>query len=194
LDFLLYLIKLLVKLCLTGLFILCLLFWLFLTPTMQRTLYPLPEKETVFRYAQENRLDPYLVAAVIHTESRFQNLAESPSGALGLMQLMPDTAQWAAGQMDIAYDQEQLFETEYNVRMGTWYLRYLLDEFGDSLPLALAAYNAGRGNVSNWLKDGRWDGTLENLSSIPFPETRDYVRKVFKNQQRYQKIYGTDVD
>lgn len=161
---------------------------------MQRTIYPLPEKETVFRYAQENRLDPYLVAAVIRTESRFHNQAESPSGALGLMQLMPDTAQWAAGQMDIEYSQEQLFETDYNIRMGTWYLRYLLDEFGDSLPLALAAYNAGRGNVSGWLEKGRWDGTLEDLSSVPFPETRDYVRKVLMNQERYQKIYGAEAD
>lgn len=167
----------------------CLLL-LTISPVVQKYIYPLPERELVFQYAAENQLDPYLVAAVIRVESRFSDQAESVSGARGLMQLMPDTAQWAAERMGIDYQPDQLFEGEYNIRMGCWYLRELLDEYDGNLTVALAAYNGGRGNVSTWLEDGTWDGSLADLPALPFPETRDYVQRVWRDYHRYQKLYA----
>ena len=162
---------------------------IYLSPAVQKYLYPLPEKALVFQYAAENKLDPYLVAAVIRVESRFSAQAESPSGARGLMQLMPDTAQWAAERMGIGFRAEQLFQAEYNIRMGCWYLRELLDEYDGNLTAALAAYNGGRGNVGSWLAEGTWDGTLADLSAVPFPETKRYVERVMQAYHRYQVLY-----
>jgi soluble lytic murein transglycosylase len=156
---------------------------------VQRFFYPIPHRDYVFHYSTMYELDPYLVAAVIRVESRFLIQAESTSGARGLMQLMPETAKWAAGKMKIEYSPEMLFDPEYNIRMGCWYLRQLVNKFDGNLVVALAAYNGGQGNVVNWLKKGTWNGEYNNLDQVPFFETRDYVRRVFQNYQRYQNLY-----
>jgi len=106
------------------------------------------------------------------------------------MQLMPSTAAWAAEKAGLtSYQQQDLFQPDVNIRLGTWYLANLLQVSRQNLPVALAAYNGGQGNVENWLQAGTWDGTLENVNKIPFGETRRYVIKVLKQYEIYSRLY-----
>jgi soluble lytic murein transglycosylase len=156
-------------------------------------MYPLPQKDLVFEYASRNNVDPYLVFAIIRVESKYDQRAESSRGAIGLMQIMPDTGRWIANRMDVkTFNEDMLVDPRWNIRMGTWYLANLESEFGDQLPLQIAAYNAGRGNVCKWLAGGEWDGDIDKLANIPFHETRQYVRNVVKTYEIYQTIYAED--
>ncbi|MEL7563842.1 MAG: lytic transglycosylase domain-containing protein [Dehalobacterium sp.] len=161
----------------------------FTSSPVQRLFYPILYPEYVFQYANLYKIDPYLVAAVIRGESRFSHTAESGSGARGLMQIMPDTAEWAAEQLEINFHPEMLFDPEYNIRIGCWYLRRLQNDFGGNLTIVLASYNAGQGNVRNWLDNGVWDGKLAHLEQIPFSETRFYVQKVLRYYDCYRLLY-----
>ncbi len=162
-------------------------------PLFLRRIYPLQHRKVIVREAKLRQVDPDLVAAVINVESRWRVNAVSPKGASGLMQLMPSTADWVAEQMGLAaFKQQDLFRPEVNIQLGTWYLANLLNEFGQSLPVAVAAYNGGRGNVEGWLEQGVWDGTLENAEQIPFEETKRYVIKVMHQQQIYLRLYRWD--
>ncbi|MBP2627387.1 MAG: Lytic transglycosylase catalytic [Firmicutes bacterium] len=157
----------------------------------KKYLYPFPYSEIVYQHALEKELDPFLVAGVIRTESKFNTQARSPKGALGLMQMMPETAKWVAEQMDdYDFDISQLENPEVNIRMGTWYLSSLKKEFKGNEVLILAAYNGGRGNVKQWM--GRYDWTIsfDDVEKIPFPETRAYVDRVLYSKKRYQELYG----
>lgn len=154
-------------------------------------LYPLHYRESLFRRAQENGLDPYLVAAVIRIESRFRADATSSQGARGLMQIMPDTGEWAASQMKIAYSPQMLYDADYNIRIGCWYLAHLHQQFHGDTVLALAAYNGGHGNVTKWLQERQWTGEHHTLEQIPFTETRLYVANVLRDFERYRRIYGS---
>lgn len=155
-----------------------------------RHYYPFPYQETIYFYSQEHRIDPYLLAAIIRIESNFNPEAVSPKGAVGLMQIMPDTGRWITEQMQgPAFDPQGLLDPETNIRMGCWYLANLYDNFGGDPVLVLAAYNGGRGNVSNWLKEARWSGEAHTLDQIPFPETRQYVRKVLATYRIYNFLY-----
>jgi soluble lytic murein transglycosylase len=152
--------------------------------------YPLKYREILFSRAQEFGLSPYLVAAVIRTESGFKPEAQSHQGARGLMQIMPDTGEWAAKQLGLPYDPKLLDDPDYNVRLGCWYLASLRREFDGDDVLALAAYNGGRANVEKWLKERQWTGEHHTLDQIPFKETREYVAKVLKDYRRYERIYA----
>jgi soluble lytic murein transglycosylase len=154
--------------------------------------YPLKYREILFTRAQENGLDPFLVAAVIRTESGFKPGATSSQGARGLMQIMPETGEWVAGQMGVKYSPDLLYDPDYNVRLGCWYLKSLQSEFGGDTILALAAYNGGRNNVRQWLEDRRWTGEHHTLDQIPFKETRLYVAKVMKDFALYRRIYAPE--
>jgi len=154
--------------------------------------YPLVYREMVFQRAGEYQLDPYLVAAIIRTESRFRPDATSAKGARGLMQIMPETGEWAAKQVNIPYDAELLYDPDYNIRLGCWYLANLKREFGGDTVLALAAYNAGRSNVQRWLTENRWTGEHTTLDQIPFAETRNYVARVMRDHDVYRQVYGSD--
>ena len=155
-----------------------------------RHYYPFPHQEMIFHYAQQHNLDPYLVAALIKTESNFRAGAESPKGAVGLMQIMPDTGRWIAAQRgQEEFDPQTLTDPETNLAFGTWYLAQLFAEFNQDPIIALAAYNGGRGNVQAWLRDARWTGEAKNLEQIPFPETRQFVRKVLLNYRIYNFLY-----
>lgn len=155
-----------------------------------KTAYPLPYKEIIHRQATANDLDPYLLAAVIKTESNFRHNAVSPKGAAGLMQIMPETAQWAAEKSGFHdYSQDMLYEPEVNIRLGAWYLANLYEEFDDQTIPVLAAYNGGRGNVNKWLDSNLWTGELRTLDRIPFVETRNYVRKVLWHQRLFHLLY-----
>lgn len=164
--------------------------YLLSSPLLWRFFYPFPYRDQVVRYAHENRLDPYLVAAVILVESSFEPSAVSPRGARGLMQIMPSTAVWIAGMTgEDDYNPDMLFDPELNLRFGTWYLSQLLVQFEGNRIAALAAYNAGRGQISEWLSEGIWDGSLENREDIPFLETRNFVNRVEHSYSRYRRIY-----
>jgi len=150
-------------------------------------LYPVDYRSHIARCGGEHGLDPYLVAAVIRAESRFRPEATSPQGARGLMQIMPDTGRWVAQQLGLPYDDDLLYEPEYNIRVGCWYLAALLREFAGDPVLALAAYNGGLSNVYAWLSERRWSG---EVAHIPFPETRHYVAAVLRDHKRYRLLYG----
>lgn len=154
-----------------------------------RYYYPFKYKETVFRCAAANGLDPFLTAAIIKTESDYCPGAVSPRGAVGLMQLMPKTARWVAEQRGEPFDPSSLSDPETNISYGTWYLAFLNREFKDMM-IALAAYNAGRGNVRAWLSDRIWTGKTEDLEQIPFPETRQFIRKTIWTYRIYRYLYG----
>lgn len=173
-------------------------------------LYPFPYREIIVAQSGRHGLDPRLVAAVIRVESRFFPGAVSSVGARGLMQILPETGRWAAGQLGLTgFRTEMLYDPVVNVTLGTWYLAHLLDEYegrapaGDGgpsaagaarlragLPAALAAYNAGRQVVDAWLAAGVWDGSEAGAARIPFPETRAFVRRVLRDYRVYRALYG----
>ena len=151
---------------------------------VQRFRYPLRYEQIVRVHARNYDLDPALLAAVIYTESKFDAKATSDAGAIGLMQLLPETAQGIAvrtgGKAFVVGD---LYEPELNIRYGCWYLRNLLRRYGDERT-ALAAYHAGQGNVDRWRREG---------VGIQFPETRSYVDKVEHLKHVYAKVYASEL-
>lgn len=153
--------------------------------------YPYPYRQTVEYYADRYEVDRNLIAGIILAESKFDSEAVSHPGAVGLMQVMPDTGEWIAHQIeDDAFTLDRLSEPKMNIKYGTWYMASLEEEFGGNKVLALAAYNAGRGNVHEWIELYGWDErTFDDYSKIPFPETREYVRRVLENEQQYAKLY-----
>ena len=159
-------------------------------PVQRKYFYVYPYHETVMKYADMYQVDSNLTAAVIKSESKFKHEAHSHRGAVGLMQLMPDTAEWIAKQLgDTGYSIEALHEPDRNIRYGTWYLSSLEREFHGNDILALAAYNAGRGNVNDWMKENNWSDNFKDIDAIPYKETRDYVRQVIGDQKKYRELY-----
>ncbi len=157
-----------------------------------RYMYPLEYRELIEKYSDEYDLDPYLVLAVIKVESSFRPDAVSPRDARGLMQITGKTGEWIAGKLKINnYSKDMLFEPEMNIRIGCWYLSTLYYEFGD-LELMLVAYNAGSGNVSQWLKNNKYSQNGKSLDKIPFKETEQYLIKVKKSQATYKKLYESE--
>lgn len=147
--------------------------------------FPVAYSEYIVKYAAKNKLDPYLVMAVIKVESNYVPEARS-AYAGGLMQLTEETARWNAAKLDIEdYD---YMDPETNIKMGCHYLRHLIDEYGNT-DTALAAYNGGMGNVNKWLDDPEYSSDGKTLDYIPFPETRNYVKKVNSNWENYKKLY-----
>ena len=148
--------------------------------------YPLAYTEQVTAYAEQFDLPPSLIYGVIHTESRFDPRAQSHVGAKGLMQLMDVTFEWT--QSKLGESGGDVFDPDTNIRNGTKLLSYLCGEF-ETTETALAAYNAGIGNVRNWLKDGRYSADGKTLHTIPFSETAAYVTRVTEAQTMYQTLY-----
>lgn len=152
--------------------------------------YPLRYENYVLKYSNEYNIDPYLVTAVIKTESGFKHDVKSHKNAIGLMQLTEETAVWIADKMKIQdFKIEMLQKPEINIAMGCWYLDNLKEEFKGDVSLILAAYNGGRGNVQKWLKDTRYSEDGKTLNYIPFKETDRYVKRVEVNYKIYKTIY-----
>jgi soluble lytic murein transglycosylase len=150
----------------------------------ERLWYPLRYEQIVRGHADNYSLDPALLAAVIYQESKFKANARSTSGAIGLMQLLPDTAKGIALHTGgSAFRVDDLYDPEINVRYGAWYLRHLLRKYGEERS-ALAAYNAGQDNVDRWRREGR---------GIQFSETRAYVDRVEELKQIYRDAYGSEL-
>ncbi len=157
----------------------------------RRYIYPFHYRGMVEEYSQRYQVDEYLVVAMMKTESKFRPQAESATGATGLLQLMPETAGWIAEQLeDGAYDVEKLKEPEQNIRYGAWYLSSLQQEFQGNEVLMLAAYNAGRGNVLEWMETNGWDYSFNDADAIPYQETREYVKRVLASRNKYQQLYA----
>lgn len=152
-------------------------------------LYPTPYYAEIVAQAQENDLDPLLVLAIAKVESGFNPEATSPVGAVGIMQVMPDTAAWLANRLGEDYRAENLAEVEYNIHLGTEYLRFLLNYWDGDIVKAIASYNAGQAKVADWLNRGVWDGTAAGADNIPYEETRDYVKRVLAAYQQYNELY-----
>jgi len=149
-----------------------------------RLWYPLKYETIVRGHARNYRLDPALLAAVIYQESKFRSGVKSNSGAIGLMQLLPDTAKGIAVHTGgTRFRVRDLYDPELNVRYGSWYLRHLLDKYGDERT-ALAAYNAGQENVDEWRRDGK---------GIAFAETRHYVKRVERLKTLYRRGYAKEL-
>jgi soluble lytic murein transglycosylase len=150
----------------------------------ERLWYPLRYEQIVRGHARNYDLDPALLAAVIYQESKFRANARSSSGAIGLMQLLPDTAKGIAIHTGgTRFRVDDLYNPEINVRYGAWYLRHLLEKYGDERT-ALAAYNAGQENVDRWREAGE---------GIQFAETRAYVERVENLKQIYRDAYAKEL-
>lgn len=160
-------------------------------PWFRRMAYPIHYQGPIAAYARANRVDPFLIAAIIKVESRYNAKATSHRGARGLMQIMPQTGEWAAGRLGLTgYTADALFDPDTNIAIGSWYVSQLLKQADGNLTTALAAYNGGPTHVERWISDGIWSGEAHDAESIPFPETARYVTKVMKAHQAYIKAYG----
>ena len=165
----------------------------FLNIRMEKNTYRLAYAEAILRESGAFGLDPCLVAAVIHCESRGQAEACSPKGARGLMQIMPATGEWISEKLALtSFTEDALYEADVNIRLGCWYLSYLLEKYDGEKDLALAAYNAGPGNVKKWLEDPAYS---ENgrLTAIPFSETEAYVKRVNAASEKYRELYEEEL-
>lgn len=158
-----------------------------------RIVYPIQHEEIVTRYAEEYGIDKELVYAVIKAESNFDENAVSGKRAAGLMQIMTPTAEWIAEKLgNPELLDAELSDPETNIRMGTYYISYLLDMYGGNKKCALSAYNAGHANVDSWLLSEKYSKDGETLAWIPFPETEKYVNQVLKNEKIYHYLYGEE--
>lgn len=159
----------------------------------QKAAHPLEFQPLIEQYSEQYGITPSLICGVICTESHFRPEAVSPAGAMGLMQLTPETFRWAQVRDGVKnpLPKEDLFEPEMNIKYGVFTLHLLLQMFEDP-KTALAAYNAGQGNVKKWLADPSCSEDGVHLTRIPFPETEEYVKRVEKAQTMYRKLYSIE--
>lgn len=158
----------------------------------ERAQHPLYYADTITAYADAQELDPALVAAVILCESSYDPKAESRLGARGLMQLMPDTAEWVAhklGEDGADYSFDNLYDPQTNIRFGTWYLGYLSRRFNGDATKIVCAYHAGQGNVDSWLKNPQYSSDGVTLDVIPTQDTATYASRVLRARDIYRKYY-----
>ena len=152
-------------------------------------LSPVTHKEVLYRLAGRTKVDPLLLAAIVRTESSFNPFAESGKGAMGLMQLMPATAEQMAHQLKLNYqDQDDLYTQDINLTLGAFYFAQQLKAFDGNLVLGLAAYNAGPAKVRSWKLDPWGKEQEELITAIPLSATRKYIRNVLWHYRFYQKL------
>ena len=152
--------------------------------------YPTAYTDLIAQYAKEYDLDPYLVQSIMRCESSNDPTVVSDAGAIGLMQIMPDTATWIAHKLDLdnVYTQDMLYNPETSIEFGCWYLRFLSGRFNANVKQMVAAYNAGHGSVEDWLSDPRFSENGE-LITIPFEDTARYYDKVMAAYENYTTLY-----
>lgn len=156
--------------------------------------YPMVYRDLIEQYAEANNLRPAYVAAIILNESSYRTDAESSVGARGLMQLMPDTAEWIAGKLDVEnYSFAMMYDAETNLRFGTWYLGYLGKLFQGDPTLVACAFHAGQGEVRGWLSDPSLseDGVTLKLENLADGPTKSYAGRVTRDYGIYQALYFT---
>lgn len=156
-----------------------------------KNIYPIKYSDYVEKYSEKYGVDKFLVYAIIKGESNFNPNSESSVGAYGLMQIMEETAKETAKNVEYNFENKNcLYEPEINIMLGTKYFSELLKRYNNNIHLSLIAYNAGIGNVSNWIKDGtiREDG--QDIENVPFKETNNYVRKIIRDYDIYKELYN----
>jgi soluble lytic murein transglycosylase len=158
--------------------------------TPQSGALPLSDAAVIREQAADKHLDPALIAGVIYAETKFDPRTSS-AGALGLMQILPATANYIAHLSGgVRFTTSDLATPKINVAYGSWYLRYLLDHYEGDEMLAVAAYNAGLANVDGWVAKAKAEGGQLAVRDIPFPETQAYVRRVMRAQVEYRAVYA----
>ena len=162
----------------------------FLITCVEKKSYPQDYTEYVTVYAEKYGIPEHLIYSVIRTESDFESGAVSRVGAIGLMQLLPDTFKWLTD--DVLFEHMEvgmLYDPETNIRYGTYYLSFLYDRYGN-WDLVLAAYNGGPGNVDKWLENSDYADGEGGLKKIPFKETKQFVRRVNQAWKKYDTLYS----
>lgn len=153
-----------------------------------KKMYKQEYTEYVKKYSKEYDVDEYLIYAIIKAESNFNQEAVSHREAKGLMQLMYSTAEDIAKRVDIEINEENILEPDININLGTKYISMLIQKY-DNVNLALAAYNAGSGNVDGWIEKGTLKADGSDIENVPFTETNNYVRKILRDYKIYKQIY-----
>ncbi len=161
--------------------------------------YPLKYKNEIINFGEKYGVQPFLIASIINCESRFNEKAVSNKGAVGLMQILPTTGKWAfekiygeSVELSFVYNKEEgtgeLLNPLTNIELGTFYLSYLLNKFGN-LEVSICAYNAGEGTVLKWLNNKDYSEDGKTLKHIPYPETQNYLNKVLGNIKIYKNKF-----
>ncbi|MFI3174725.1 MAG: lytic transglycosylase domain-containing protein [Bacillota bacterium] len=150
---------------------------------------PLAYETEITTFSEVHNLDKDFVCAVIYTESKFQKEAVSSAGAVGLMQIIPETGEWVQGHLGLPIEDLDLTDPAQNINIGCWYLQWLMEKFDNNYTLVLAGYNAGHNKVAQWLENDEYSYDGTNLDAIPFPETDRYVKKVQFLQLLYDLCY-----
>lgn len=155
--------------------------------------YPLSYEDTIAAASKKYNVNEALICGIIKTESNFNPDAVSSAGAIGIMQVMPATLEW----MQYAYrdgeeTEEELYNPEFNIDVGTQVMSVLLEYYDGCLETAICAYNAGLGNVDEWLKNPEYSHDGKTLDEIPYPETRNYVQRVITNKNMYETLYFSE--
>ena len=154
---------------------------------------PLHHEDIIRQQAADKGLDPAMIAAVIYEESRFRDQT-SEAGARGLMQITPQTADGIAKHSGgTRFEQSDLSDPQINISYGAYYLRRLVNHYGGNETLAIAAYNAGMGNVDRWVAEAGGAGEFDHAEDIPFPETRAYVENVTERRREYRDNYAPEL-
>ncbi len=163
-----------------------------LPPDLWMLAYPQGYWDSIISYSRKYGQDPYFIAAIIREESQFHAEALSPAGARGVMQVMPATGEWIAQTIRMrGFDRAKLFESDTAINLGTWYISHLMKRFRNDPLLVAAAYNAGPEAVSAWIGKNTLSAERDEfVESIPFAETRGYVKKVLRNYSEYKRIYA----
>ncbi|WP_371264710.1 lytic transglycosylase domain-containing protein [Paenibacillus sp. BC26] len=158
---------------------------------MSHWMYPVHFREDIVISANNYKLEPHLVAAIIRVETNYKTGVVSRKGAIGVMQLMPDTANWIIQKGGFGKISTEAISNraDVSIEIGAWYLNALNQQFDGNMYTVIAAYNAGPGNVSRWLADGTWDGKLETVDRVPFGETRHYIQRVIYYYNKYKALY-----
>jgi len=152
--------------------------------------FPRKYKDVVEQAASIYNVDPNLIYAVIKQESKFNKNAVSKSGAKGLMQIMDSTAKDMVKNIDsIDKNSYDIYDAYTNIFIGTKYLSYLISHFDGNYYLAIAAYNAGMGNVDGWIEEGIIKDDGSDIENIPYKETNNYVRKIMRDYKIYKDLY-----
>ena len=173
-----------------GWWLLLMVFMIFWHKPILKVLFVMKYQTEIVKFSQSHNLDPSMVGAMIFVESRFNPEVVSHKGAMGLMQIMPSTGQWVAAELREAdFSPDALLDPIQNLKVGIWYLAYLKRLYQGNDYLALASYNAGHGNVSQWIHDGIWDGDAVKIEQIPFPETKKYLIKILFYKKIYSYLY-----
>ncbi|HEX7057217.1 MAG TPA: lytic transglycosylase domain-containing protein [Bacilli bacterium] len=173
------------------------------TDLVGKLLYPVKYEQDILLSSAHYNVDPYLVAAIIRVETNFATNKTSKKGAIGLMQLMPDTADWIIEQGQFSdLTKQRLQRPDVNIEVGTWYLDSLGKQFAaqfatsdpekvkvDKIALISAAYNAGPRRVGDWLEQNAWDGSADTIGQIPIGETRHYIQRILYYYKKYKQYY-----